>query len=547
MTPTATNPQGKRNLVLTGFMGTGKTSVGRLLAEELGLRFVDTDALVEERAGMSIRRIWETGGEEAFRRLERSVIQEVAAGADQVIASGGGAVLDAENRQHLFQSSWVVCLTASPEEILRRVRKSQNRPLLQERNPAERIRSLLAQREPVYAMADLVVETTGRSPKEVAAEVARWWDDRTRELLSRRVWVELGERSYWIHLGEGLLADTGEILRRVHGGSDALLITDTHVGPLYASRVCESLDGFGYRTAVHTVAAGEEAKSLGVLQEIYDAAVAHHLNRDGVIVALGGGVVGDLAGFAAATYLRGVAFLQVPTSLMAQVDSSIGGKTGVNHPRGKNLIGAFHQPCAVVTDVATLATLPPEEFRNGLAEVIKYGCIAEASFLDWLEAHRDEVLQRQPTALVYLVMRSCRIKGRVVRADERESGLREILNFGHTIGHALEAVGGYRGLRHGEGVAIGMMAAARLSEEVGLAPAGTSQRVAGLLRCFDLPVAAPGYDPAALLEKIALDKKVRSGRVRFVLLEEIGRARPGVEVPSGVLTGILHELTQAKG
>ena len=335
--------------------------------------------------------------------------------------------------------------------------------------------------------------------------------------------VALGSRSYPIHIGAGLIDQRALYAPHVRGS--AAIITNEVVAPLYLTRVRSALEGSGARVAQVVVEDGEQAKGWGTLDRVIDALLAARLGRDGLIVALGGGVVGDLAGFAAAVYQRGVAFLQVPTTLLAQVDSSVGGKTAINHARGKNLIGAFHQPCAVITDVATLDTLPDRELRAGLAEVIKHGAALDAPLFDWLERNIEKLLARDRGALMYAVRRSCELKAAVVSQDEREAGMRALLNFGHTFGHAIETATGFGPWLHGEAVAAGMVMAAGLSARAGLLGAGDAERIKLLIRRAGLPTSGPKLKPQTWRELIALDKKSAGGRVRFVLLEGVGRAK----------------------
>jgi 3-dehydroquinate synthase len=336
--------------------------------------------------------------------------------------------------------------------------------------------------------------------------------------------VALGERSYPIHIGAGLLDDAGLYAPHVKGRRVAV-VTNALVQPLYLARVERALAGAGATATLPVlIQDGEQAKGWTELDRVIDALLAAKLGRDAVLVALGGGVVGDLAGFAAAVYQRGVPFLQVPTTLLAQVDSSVGGKTAINHARGKNMIGAFHQPAAVIADVGTLASLPERELRAGLAEVIKHAFILDTAFIDWLEANIGRLLAREHAALEYAVRRSCELKAAVVAADERESGLRAILNFGHTFGHAIEAGQGYGAWLHGEAVATGMVMAAELSVHAGQLPAADAARVRALIARAGLPVKGPAMAAERYLELMQVDKKAAGGRVRFVVLEQLGRA-----------------------
>ena len=335
--------------------------------------------------------------------------------------------------------------------------------------------------------------------------------------------IALGDRSYPIRIGEGLLgrADSFDGVPR---SATAVVVSNTTVAPLYAAPLLQLLKGRHRQVELIELPDGEAHKDWTTLNLVFDGLLKLGADRKTVLYALGGGVVGDLTGFAAASYMRGVPFVQLPTTLLAQVDSSVGGKTGINHPLGKNMIGAFHQPVAVIADLDTLATLPDRELRAGLAEVIKYGPIADAAFFAWTEANLDTLLGRDPQALRHAVRRSCEIKAEVVAQDEREAGLRAILNFGHTFGHAIEAGLGYGEWLHGEGVGCGMVLAAELSARLGLIDDDAAGRVARLVERAGLPVHGPNFGGDRWLELMRLDKKAEGGEIKFVLLEAIGRA-----------------------
>ena len=342
--------------------------------------------------------------------------------------------------------------------------------------------------------------------------------------------VALGERSYPIHIGAGILDDAALYAPYLGGGS-AAIITNQTVAPLYLQKTRRAIDKTGARVTEIIVEDGEQAKRWQNVDKLCDAMLAARCGRDTLVVALGGGVVGDLAGFTAAVYQRGVRFLQVPTTLLAQVDSSVGGKTAINHARGKNMIGAFHQPVAVISDLATLDTLPDRELRAGLAEVIKHGLALDLGFVEWLEENIAQLLARERAALAYAVRRYCELKAGVVAADERESGVRALLNLGHTFGHAIEAGTGYASWLHGEAVAAGMVMAAELSLRAGLISRGDVTRVRDLVARAGLPVKGPALRVDELMALMSTDKKAAKGKVRFVLLESIGRAalRAGVD------------------
>jgi 3-dehydroquinate synthase len=358
----------------------------------------------------------------------------------------------------------------------------------------------------------------------------------------QQVRIALGDRSYDIAIGAGLLG-AASLWEGLPASSSALIVTNTTVGPLYLARLRASLGG-RFRS-VHEVVLpdGEEYKDWATLNRIFDALLEKGCDRKTVIFALGGGVVGDMAGFAAASYMRGVPFVQVPTTLLAQVDSSVGGKTAINHPLGKNMIGAFYQPVRVVCDLETLGTLPPRELSAGLAEVIKYGPIADMRFFDWIEANIDALMRRDPEALAHAVKRSCEIKADVVGQDERESGLRAILNFGHTFGHAIEAGLGFGVWLHGEGVGCGMVMALQLSQRLGLVDEAFVQRVTALIARAGLPTVGPALGADRYLELMRVDKKAEAGEIRFVVIEAPGRA--GVRgAPDDVVRQVLADCTR---
>jgi 3-dehydroquinate synthase len=352
------------------------------------------------------------------------------------------------------------------------------------------------------------------------------------------VQVALGSRSYPIHIGSRLLNRVDLILPHLAQPRVAI-VTNPTVAVLYLDALTQALTQAGVAVLPVTVPDGELFKTWQTLNGIFDTLLSNRCERKTTLIALGGGVIGDLAGFAAAVYLRGVPFIQIPTTLLAQVDSSVGGKTGINHPLGKNMIGAFHQPRLVLADMATLGTLPPRELSAGLAEVIKYGLILDAAFFDWLESNIDRLVARDPEALIHAVQRSCEIKAEVVAQDERESGVRALLNLGHTFGHAIEAGLSYGTWLHGEAVAAGTVQAARLSQRLGFLGEVDVERIVALLRRAHLPAAAPDLGVARYLELMGLDKKVEGGRLRLVLLRRIGEAYVSTDFPETDLRAVL--------
>lgn len=357
-----------------------------------------------------------------------------------------------------------------------------------------------------------------------------------------KVKVELGRRSYEILVGRQLLVQIGESLATLGKGRRALVVTNPLVWDLYGSEVEKGLREAGFSWRVAILPDGEEYKTLETVQTLYDQALAAGLDRQSWIVAVGGGVVGDMAGFAAATFMRGINFVQVPTTLLAQVDSSVGGKTGVNHPKGKNLIGAFYQPRLVVSDIDSLNSLPEREWAAGLAEVVKYGMIWNEFFFEFLEQNKEGIWQRQAQPVQEMVKASCSIKAQVVSQDEQEQGLRAILNFGHTFGHGLEALGQYREWKHGEAVAVGMVMASRLAVRAGWLKEAALERLERLLTAFNLPVRAPGVDPEALWQAMLYDKKGEEGRLTFILPDRIGGVKIVKELDRQLILAAIAEV-----
>lgn len=525
-------------------MGAGKTTVGRALAKKLNKRFVDSDHEIEARTGASIPWIFEIEGEESFRQREAEVIRDLTAEDGIVLATGGGAILRQQNRDYLKARGTVIYLRASVHSILQRTSRDRNRPLLQTADPRARIEALAREREPHYLeIADLIIET-GRPNVQFLVQSILGQLDFTagpgaapassqqplQTLIEPRMpqpstpltlQLDLGDRSYPITIGQSLLSDT-ERLGSYVAGKRAAIVTNSTVAPLYLEQLSRTLAAAGKQVTQIVLPDGEEEKNWASLMRIFDTLLSEQCDRKTTLVALGGGVIGDLTGFAAASYMRGVPFIQIPTTLLAQVDSSVGGKTGINHPLGKNMIGAFYQPRAVLADTSTLNTLPARELAAGLAEVIKHGAIIDAAFFDWIEANIGKLMVRDPAALSYAIRRSCEIKAEVVRQDEREGGLRAILNFGHTFGHAIESGLGYGQWLHGEAVGCGMVMAAELSRRLGFIDEAAKNRITALVRAAGLPVVAPDLGTDRWLQLMQVDKKNEGGEIRFILLKPLG-------------------------
>ncbi len=539
------------NVVLIGFMGTGKTAVGQKVASQLGCEFMDTDTLIEAHAGRPIPRIFAEDGEEAFRRLEAEVVAAASASMGVVIATGGGVVLRAENMQRLRQNGVIIALRADPRAILARVGTGggEARPLLGS-DPEERIRRLLQERDALYQDADLTLDTSMLSLDEAASRILEFVGDAPTRTgaapgsAERVIHVALGARGYDVCIGHGILGRAAGYLRGRGLGGRLTVLTHPRLDALYGRPLVEGLREAGYEVTTVTVPPTESSKSLRVAQRVYGALVDGHLDRTSVLLVLGGGVASDLGGFVAATFLRGIAWVAMPTSLLAQVDASIGGKTGVNF-RAKNLIGVIHQPALVVADIATLRSLPPRELRSGMAEVIKTGVIGAPDLFEYLEDSLSKVLVRRPEALARVVEWCAAYKAQIVAQDERETGERAVLNYGHTIGHGIEAAADYRGLTHGEAIAVGMTLEADLAVRLGLCEATLCERQTHLLRHAGLPVRLAdlrrGTPPAPDAVRAAMthDKKARAGRLRFVLPAGLGRTVVRDDVPERLLEEVL--------
>jgi shikimate kinase / 3-dehydroquinate synthase len=533
------------HLFLTGFMGAGKSTVGRLVAQRLGLPFVDVDALVEEREGRTIPAIFSESGEDAFRCAETDALALLAAQPDAVVACGGGIVLRDENRALLKSLGRVFYLVVTAEEALARLGDASGRPLLA--GEAGRMATtLLDGRSALYrAVADDAVDTAGLSPDAVADEIVRRVRSGGPDKVTIR--VEVPASPYSVMVGDGAMGALGACVRgAIPRATRVALVTDETVMKLLGRDAGDSLRAASLAVVRVEVPAGEASKSWQQAGEVLGAFASAGLERTDAVVALGGGVVGDLAGFCAAVFLRGVPVVQVPTTLLAQVDSSIGGKTGVDLPAGKNLVGAFWQPAGVVTDTSVLKTLPDTEWRSGLAEVAKSAVLAGEPELAWLEQHAEELVRRDPAAVRHAVEVCVRFKAGVVAADERESGRRECLNLGHTLGHAIEREAGFGVIPHGIAVAQGMRFAARLAETLGLADAAWTARVTALLDALGLPETGSRFNPEALHETMRSDKKVRAGRVRFALAVAPGRCEV-CEVDDEVLTASLAAWAGMRG
>ncbi len=566
-----------RNIILTGFSYTGKTKVGLEVAARLGWRYIDIDEEIVRYAGKPIAEIFSQDGESRFRDLEKEMLARICQEEEVVISTGGGAFIFTANREMMLESGIVVCLEAKPDTIYRRLLKDAEenlqqevRPLLSGPEPLKDIEELKKVRQPFYALADWTVHTDNLTVDEVAEEVIRGWrysmgekGKKNKNKMKAKTFLRaVPDTSHWHEQGAacvvatategypvfvswGLLNELSKQMRNAGIQGNIYIISDDQVFPIHGAKVKEILEKAGFTVNSFVVPSGEGSKSFEIAVDIYNWLVKHRAERDDCIVALGGGVVGDLAGFIASTFLRGMPFVQVPTSLVGMVDSAIGGKVAINHPEGKNLIGAFYQPRLVVADIENLTTLPRRELVSGWAEVIKHALIRDPQLLEFLEERSQDLLELGKDVTTEAVAWSAAIKAGIVSEDEKESGTRTILNYGHTIAHGLEAATGYERFLHGEAVAVGMMGAARISQHIGMLSEDSVKRQEDVLRKFELPISCSGVDAESIMEAMELDKKILGRRVRWVLLEDIGRPVISGDVPDTAVETAVRELLKS--
>ncbi|MBR7801639.1 bifunctional shikimate kinase/3-dehydroquinate synthase AroKB [Undibacterium sp. FT137W] len=556
-------------------MGSGKTTVGRALAKKLNKRFVDSDHEIEARTGVAISVIFEIEGEASFRQREADVIRDLCQQDNIVLATGGGAILNPQSRSLLQSHGTVVYLKASISNILHRTRHDKKRPLLRTPDPRKKLEELEQQRDPLYREVAHIVIETGQPQlqtlvqtiiEKVPGQKKTHGDDfvqlteKVRGALvanqdiqaiklimdndvarAKTLQVDLGDRSYPITIGQDLLTNQTFLQNRIKA-QRIVIVTNTVVAPLYLESIASTLSSIGKQVETIVLPDGEEYKNWESLMTVFDALLSKKCDRKTMLLALGGGVIGDMTGFAASAYMRGIPFVQVPTTLLAQVDSSVGGKTGINHPMGKNMIGAFYQPQAVIADMNSLHSLPARELSAGLAEVIKHGAIIDAEFFTWIETNIEKLRAKDNESLSYAVLKSCEIKANVVRQDEREGGLRAILNFGHTFGHAIESGLGYGKWLHGEAVGCGMVLAADLSYRLGYIDYVSKARITRLVDAAGLPTVAPDLGEQTWLELMEVDKKNEDGKIKFILLKPLGKSII-TEVPKELLLATLRSST----
>ncbi len=531
-----------KNIVLIGMPGSGKTTIGASLAEKLGMPFIDTDLLIEQTLGEPIHRIFACYGENRFRDVERRIIETVASIQGVVIATGGGAWMTRTNRIALSRHGTVIYLNASPDILRERIKADETvRPLL--RGGASALKDLYNRRHSTYMIADIVHDIIDEiapvATEQLLKRVAFEDNDNIQGVITHKQRLSFERGRYCdVITGNNILKDIGPILKGEFGSNKdmpkSLIVTNPIVFALCGEKVKEGLIEDGFNVKVHIMPDGEENKTMEQLKRVYSALLKGAFDRGDIIIALGGGVTGDLAGFAAATYMRGLGLVQMPTTLLAQVDSSIGGKTAINLPEGKNLVGTFYQPDLTIMDITLLRHLSGYQFRQGLAECIKYALIKGGTVFDILEQKIKAINNRELRVLNEMVEICYRIKADIVRMDEKEEGLRKILNLGHTIGHALEAASGYGSLGHGDAVALGIRAKAYIGHITGVIADNDYRRIVNILDTYDFPKEG-SFDLEEIFRYLDRDKKRMRGKTTFVMPKGIGDIDIDAIIPEGLL------------
>ena len=543
---------GMQRIFLVGLPGSGKTTIGHRTASLLGWDFVDTDDVLAERMGMPVGQVLVEYGEKRFRELESEVLHELADGVRVIIATGGGMVISQANRRFMREHGLTVYLQASIETSWKRMQETSGhiaRPLISGEDGLQRLQGLYMARREWYEEAAIHIDTEEGSQNALARRLISLALARgylflpflPREVIK----FPIGNVSSEVIVEWGGLSHLGKALHTLEFSKRLFVITDSRVGELYTESMQTLLESAGFQPHIFTMPEGEASKSFKYFQLIVDWLVEHKAERKEAIIALGGGIVGDLAGFIASCYLRGVPFVQIPTTLLAQVDSAIGGKTGFNHTLGKNLIGSYYQPKLIYVDPAFILTLPERIYCEGWVEIAKYAMVLDEKLFTLLEENLDMLRVRDPALLTSIVARAIRMKMEIVQSDELDFGLRTILNYGHTFGHALEATSDYGTWLHGEAISIGMEVAARVAVACGKLSRGEAIRQTRLLQELNLPIRCSGVDTDAILNTMQRDKKVRAGRMRWVLPTRIGHAEVYSDIdPTMVretVTAICHD------
>ncbi|MFT6220517.1 MAG: shikimate kinase/3-dehydroquinate synthase [Myxococcota bacterium] len=525
----------KKIIVLTGMMGVGKTTIGNKLAESAGFYFIDSDQEVEDQSGQSIAEIFKHKGEKYFRTIEKEAVLEILNRDEHIVLSlGGGAFMDEEVRDLIKEKAVSVWLYSDLETLLYRISAKNTRPLLNRVNKRKVLSDLIIQRYPTYKLADIHIDTGKANYDSLIKNIMKKISTSASGQISKEIVpVNLGGRSYDIVVGSGVVGEIAKRISQIKIYSKIIVIADDNAAKFHLETLTNNLKKQPVEVQTIIAGSGEEAKSFANLENILEETLQMQVDRNVLLIAFGGGVIGDLCGFVASILLRGVDFVQIPTTLLSAVDSSVGGKTAINSKSGKNLVGSFYQPKLVLCDLDFLETLPKRDFISGYAEVVKYGFIKDKNFFNYLENNLDKIINRDQEVLQKIIVKSCQIKAEIVRLDERENNLRAILNFGHTFGHVLEIQTKYsKDLSHGEAVSIGMVLAAKMSLDLGLLEKDHVTKITNHLKRTNLPTSIKdiqnhskySWKIERLIQHLYKDKKVENRKLTFILLEEIGKS-----------------------
>ncbi len=514
------------NIILIGFMGSGKDSVAREIAEKTDLSFISMDDYIVLKEKRTINNIFKESGEKYFRKAEKETLKSIKNIKNVVIATGGGVVKDEENRKILSEMGKVIYLYTCLDAVKERLDKDKTRPLIKDKNNIIKIYNE-RMKKGFYEFADEKIDTSANTPTEIAKKILKTLKikPQTKEKELKKYTLKAESKEYPIYIGCNIFKGNNFNIDLSLKSDKAAIISNPVVGALYIKEIEKMLLDKGIKPYTCIIPDGEKFKNFDTIKKIFDMLLKEHLDRSSSIIALGGGVIGDMGGFVASTLKRGVSLIHVPTTLIAQVDSSIGGKTGFDHPLGKNMIGTFYQPDTVLIDIKKLLTLSEKEFRNGLAEVIKYGITHDAELFDILEKKQKEIINRDVKHLKEIVSRCVQIKKKVVEEDEKEEkGKREVLNYGHTIGHIIETLTHYSEYSHGEAVAMGMAEEAKLAQKEGFLSKEDSKRIENLIKKYKLPYSTPkNIYKDDMKNCVSQDKKVRKGKIRLPVPTQIGK------------------------
>jgi 3-dehydroquinate synthase len=514
------------NIILIGFMGSGKDSVGIEIAKNTDLTFISMDDYIVLKEKRTINKIFEESGEEYFRKIEKETLKEMENLDNVVVATGGGVVKDNENRKRLSEMGNVIYLSTSLDAVKQRLDNDKTRPLIKNKDNIIKIYNERMEKG-FYEFADEKIDTSEISPEQVAEKILKIVQIKTKteEIGFETFKLKAESKEYPIHIGFEILQKNNFDLNSVFKSDKVAIISNPIVGSLHMSEIEYILKKKGLKVHTCIIPDGERYKNFDTIKQIFDTLLKENMDRSSSVIALGGGVIGDMGGFVASTLKRGISLIHIPTTLVAQVDSSIGGKTGFDHPLGKNMIGTFYQPDMVLIDIKKLLTLPEKEFRNGMAEVIKYGITHDVDLFDILDDKQEKIMNRDSKLLQKIVSICVKIKKEVVEEDEKEEkGIREVLNYGHTIGHIIETLTHYSKYSHGEAVAMGMVEEAKLAQNEGLLPDKDLKRIENLIKKYKLPYSIPGnISKDEMKNCVSQDKKVRKGKIRLPVPTGIGK------------------------